>query len=246
MGLAEPGAGFFGQSPVKCFEGPVTGSDWFRARNDNFLCRISRVNGDILHPDFMHFDIDASADFYPNFDDIADCQWSFQFHDQTPFPGQIADNPPDQHPPVVGTPVAHHLPGVLAEQMGGGESPVENLFQFPQVLRRSPVIIRIGISPVNRTPIGVHHHGHIFRALHASFDFQAGHASLDIFRHHFDRLKILGTEQIFADTQTRQQIPTIGVGKTVRKSAGLGAAAAVAASAADHAGHQTLTGITNA
>ena len=131
MGLAEPCAGFFGQSSVKCFEDPVTGSDWFRARNDNFLCRIRRVNGDILHPDFMHFDIDASADFYPHFDDIADRQRTFQLQDQTSFPGQITDNPANQHSPVVGTPVAHHFTGILAKQMGGRESPVENLFQFP-------------------------------------------------------------------------------------------------------------------
>ena len=159
---------------------------------------------------------------------------------------RVTSRSADQHPPVVGTPVAHHLASALLQQMRRGKTPIKDLFEVAQVFPGYMVILRIGNCTVNRPTISIDNHCNVFGPFHPALDFKTDHSCLNQLRHEFNGLKITRAQQIFTDFTTRQCILSFAIQQPVRQTAWLGATASIATAAADHAGHQALARITNA
>ena len=98
---------------------------------------------------------------------------------------------------------------------------------------------------VDGFPIGADYCGHVFRALHAAFNFQGSHTGINQFRNEVNGIEIPGREQVGACLIT-QHILAPFIYQCIRQTAGLGTAAAIAAATANHAAHQALTGIADA
>ena len=99
---------------------------------------------------------------------------------------------------------------------------------------------------VDSAAIGIHHHRHIFRTLHAAFDFIADHTGFDKLRQNSQSIHILGAQQILTCVLALQHILALSVQKLVGQTAGLSTTASIAAATANKAAHQALAAVAHA
>ena len=126
---------------------------------------------------------------------------------------------------------AEHVPALVVQIVALGEAlPGEDLLQLGQILPGHFLAVQYG-------PVDPGDNGHIFRPLHAAFDFQTADA------HAFEFVKVLQQTAVFQAQGIAGLLkPAVAVGQ----AAGLGALAPVAGASADDGGQPALAGIAHA
>ena len=153
---------------------------------------------------------------------------------------QILVHNADLQPPRFRAFNAHHLPsgkgGVISLRKA---ATVKQLLQRLDIRGIYLVFLRIFKIQVNIFAVNPRYPRHIFRAFHSALNFQRCNSCFNQLRQNFHRHHVLRGKQISLRHTVIALIQRIG------QAAGLRAASAVAASAAQHAAHNALPRIAN-
>ena len=131
----------------------------------------------------------TAANLYPKLQPVSRMDCLIQFHHR--FGTVIVQflHAPDQHPPVIGTAVAHHQAALMFFQIGRGEIPVKNLLDVCQILCRH--FVGSAFVTVHGPAVRVHNHRHVFRPFHAAFNLIRDDAGFNHLRQNPQCVQIL-------------------------------------------------------
>ena len=140
----------------------------------------------------------------PEFQSVAQMQVPVQLQGTSRMVLAEALDPSQEHPPVVGPPVAHHSPSGTVHHIGSGEIPVEDLLDVVPVFLGH--FIMAGQVTVDGPAVNIRHYRHIFRPLHPAFDFKGMDPCFDQLRQHIQGVQVFGGQQVMAGIHLSQQV----------------------------------------
>lgn len=186
----------------------------------------------------------AAADLDPEVDLVAEAEAAAELHGDDAAVPVVGRDAADEQATVVRAAVAHHRLARASLKVGRREVAVEDLREIVALFLRDGIALA-RIVRVDGLAVGAHDGRDVLGALHATLDLERRDAGLDEVGDDIDRAEVARREQVGAGLVAEHVLPLL-VDERVRQAAGLRAAAAVAAAAADHAAHQALARVADA